>query len=761
MKRSIFYAAVVALAFVACSEKNDNPAPTPVDPPDQPETPEVPDESGIRRDHPRMFFNADTWPEVVARSKSGVAKECLIKLLQEVNLMTDNPVAENTGPLEIEDTVLDDGTILTVEDSSIPYVKEFGKEASKCALAWRFSGNKAYLEKAKKMLSVSVAAYTEATKNRRPVDWYSTGRILALCAYDWIYEALTDDERRAYIVPLMEHVRDVQSEAGLNIPSQPDGGIGQGFYGMASLLWYAGLAGYGDGFDDALAKTLLDKGYEKEMAVLNYRNETAGDDGALSTPALNYAAGIYPYAHFNFFHTYLSATGKNIAEDYPHMALFPNWIWWMWIRDEKNLVRHHGLGDIYHSGNTETKHLLYEHLTQYIHFYKNSNPDIAILAAVLKTRLPKQEFSDTFPFYPFIMDAEYPVTAGDIARVENSPLKARYFETMGHLFMRSSWTTDATYCSLTGGSPMTRDHKHYDEGSFTIYKYDHLALDTGCRGMENDLNLRYYYAQSVAHNVFLVHKPREKIPSYWGPESSNALDKYNYGGMTGKMSDMVAFETGEDYTYAAIDLSKAYGDKVTEAVRQFVYVYPDYFIVYDRVTSSDPSYDKEWLLHMQNEPVVEGRLTRFESLEGRLFCETFLPQGVSIEKVGGEGHEFQVGTRNYAINEKVMQSYVKAAKTAGRGPYTGAWRIEVKAPENEAGVRFLNVLTATSKGTSSPVSASYSADDGHDCVTLSLDGKKISFSFNKSGDVGGTVSVDTQTRPLAQSIQPQAGVLFE
>ena len=715
----------------------------------------------IRRDHPRMFFNADTWPAVKARAY-GPAKEYLDELLSTVDALTDNPVAENTGPLQVKGGVQEDGSVVSLTHSKVGNVKEFGKEASLCALAWRFTGEERYLVKAKKMLSVSVAAYTEATNNRRPVNWYSTSRILALCAYDWIYEALTQEERRDYIVPLMEHVKLVQEEAGLNIPRQPGGGYGTGFYGMRSLLWYGGLAGYGDGFDDALADSLLRSGYNKELQLLKFRNETAGDDGALSTPAINYAAGEYPYAHFNFFHTFMSATGHNIAEDYPNMALFPNWIWWVWIRDAEkpSLIRHHGLADSYHSTNTLNTFFLYEHLCQYIHFYKNSNPEAAGLAAALKYYMPKKKYSDKFSIYPFIVDSSFPLSWKDALMVEMSPIKARYFESLGQLFMRSSWEPDATYCSLTGGSRVLQ-HKHYDEGSFTIYKYDHLALDTGCRGMENDLNLRYYYAQSVAHNVFLVHKPREKIPSYWGPESSNALDKYNYGGMTGKMSDMVAFETGEDYTYAAIDLSKAYGDKVTEAVRQFVYVYPDYFIVYDRVTSSDPSYDKEWLLHMQNEPVVEGRLTRFESLEGRLFCETFLPQGVSIEKVGGEGHEFQVGTRNYAINEKVMQSYVKAAKTAGRGPYTGAWRIEVKAPENEAGVRFLNVLTATSKGTSSPVSASYSADDGHDCVTLSLDGKKISFSFNKSGDVGGTVSVDTQTRPLAQSIQPQAGVLFE
>ena len=84
----------------------------------------------------------------------------------------------------------------------------------------------------------------------------------------------------------------------------------------------------------------------------------------------------------------------------------------------------------------------------------------------------------------------------------------------------------------------------------------------------------------------------------------------------------------------------------------------------------------------------------------------------------------------------------------------------MKAPENESEVRFLNVLTATSTETPRPVSAKYSSEGEHDCVTLSLTGKKLTFRFNKTGDIGGTVSVGKRTRPLTQDVQPQAGVIL-
>ena len=42
-----------------------------------------------------------------------------------------------------------------------------GAQAARCALAWRLTGKPEYLAKAKRMLTVSIAAYGEAYRNRR------------------------------------------------------------------------------------------------------------------------------------------------------------------------------------------------------------------------------------------------------------------------------------------------------------------------------------------------------------------------------------------------------------------------------------------------------------------------------------------------------------------------------------------------------------------------------------------------------------------
>ncbi|MBR6585898.1 MAG: hypothetical protein IKK82_00635 [Kiritimatiellae bacterium] len=56
--------------------------------------------------------------------------------------------------------------------------EEWGAQAAECALAWRFTKNPRYLEKTKRMLTVSIAAYHEAYRNGREVCWYSTSRII-------------------------------------------------------------------------------------------------------------------------------------------------------------------------------------------------------------------------------------------------------------------------------------------------------------------------------------------------------------------------------------------------------------------------------------------------------------------------------------------------------------------------------------------------------------------------------------------------------
>ena len=716
----------------------------------------------IRKDHPRIFFNSDTWPEVLARAE-GPARGYRDALLKECDKMTDNPVCGYTGPVVRMPKKASDGSFISTDSMPIDAIKEFGKQAAKCALAWRFTGDAKYLEKARRMLKVSVDAYTDATKNLHPVDWFAFNRLNAICAYDWIYEGLTDGQRREIIVPLVEHVRLIQPEAGLKIPRQPPGSKTTGFYGMASLLWYAGLAADGDGYCDEVARKMLEKGYRLFLEVIENRNATAGDDGGLISVAVNYSLYNYPFAHFNFFRSHVSATGVDIAPRYPAMALFPYWVWWTWIRDGERpkVIRYAGASDTNHYSNTFGGEYMYEHLSNYMACFKDCAPEAAAFTAALREWMPSQKITDIFPATPFLVDTDAEVDPKYAAAITDSPLKARHFETMGQILMRSGWEPDATYCTFTAGAEVIQ-HKHYDENNFIIYKYDHLALDTGERARQKDLNLTYYYAQSVAHNVVLIQKPGEKLPSYWGSKTNAPGANINYGGQVNHTSAKVlAFETGDDFTYVASDATACYGSKAEECVRQFVFVYPDWFIVYDRVVSSDAAYEKDWLLHFKNRPEIKGNLIKADSRGGRLYCQALLPKDAKFDLIGGPGKEFWVRDRNFEIDPAFYEKSFKDAEGRGYGPYFGAWRIEEKPAVAAESDRFLNVLTATSSDGGKPVKAKLVQDGARDGVVLSLKGRKMTFWFNREGTVGGEVVIGkTARRPLTDKVQPQEGILL-
>ena len=420
-----------------------------------------------------------------------------------------------------------------------------------------------------------------------------------------------------------------------------------------------------------------------------------------------------------------------------------------------------GFGDDQHTQNALSVGRLYEHMSQYIHFFRDANPAAARLAASLRDRAPNQSFASDWPLYPFLFgggdDGVKPYSAEEL---ENQPLHARHFENLGQIIMRSGWKPDSTYCTFTAGAKLPM-HKHHDENNFTIYKHDFLALDSGTRAVETDWNLKYYYAQTIAHNCILIRRPNEPLPRYWGPVYPGPEGKTNDGGMYDGSAKVLAFETNDDFTYIASDATALYGKKCTEAVRQFVHLLPDVFVVYDRVGAATPSDAKAWLLHMKDEPSVDGKLTVVESGKGRLFCETVLPADARLEKIGGPGKEFWTNGKNWEPDAAFLASAARGAKRTGRGPYFGAWRLEVAPGAPRAQDRFLHVLTATDTAAARP-QARKIATDACDGVALTLpDGRRVEVKFNRTGAVGGTIAVNGTPRPLTTTVQPQSGVSFQ
>lgn len=708
----------------------------------------------IRPDHPRLFFNADTWPGVKGRALVE-EKDWFAQLRKMVDRYPDDPSSKSTRD-DLADRRKPDGTVETI---TVPRPTEWGTQAGQTAFVYLVTGDRKYLEKTKKMLRVSVAAYHECIDKGMAVDWYSTSRVHWLAGYDWIYNDLTPDERRELMGSFLKHVDNLQPR-----PDRPpihrlnDSDHTTGFYGDRNLIWFTGIAAHRDGIDDAMALEFLRQGYRYNQDLFEYRKKCAGDDGGLASATTTYAIAHYPWSQFNYLYTFRSATGTDVSADWPYLAYFPVWIMWNWIPGP--YPREFGSGDVYHYRNDLWTGNLYMHMSQFMDFYGTSFPDCAGLAAHIREILPENDkkYNWTWFFYPFLL------TNIDKAPAPRKPddtgLKARHFETLGQVFMRSGTGPDDTYSLFTIGSQVP-SHKQYDENNFIIYKKGYLALDTGTRGMSTDYQLNHYYVQSVAHNCVLIDMPGEPLPSYWGLTYDGPEGKISSGGMNKPNGGICkAFETNDRYTYVCGDATPCYlPEKCALALRQYVFVMPDHFIVCDRVISTDASYKKSWLLHTQNEPEVNGNTFTAMHEDGRLFCTTLYPKNAVLTKIGGPGKEFWACGKNWELDPKVAE--MAAARYAG-GLF-GNWRVEVSpgAPRKED--VFLHLIRVGDAALASPERATLIDRKGTVGVKFTAGTSTVQVTFATSGNPDGHVTISmggkkVMDRDLTREIMPQAGL---
>lgn len=361
------------------------------------------------------------------------------------------------------------------------------------------------------------------------------------------------------------------------------------------------------------------------------------------------------------------------------------------------------------------------------------------------------------PELPAVTELSYPASM---------PL-GRHFAGVGHVVMRSGWQADDVWAVFKSGNAYTPGtHYHGDENSFVIDRGGSLAIDSGSYDGDASLSTHYqgYFARTVAHNTVTVTKPGEQsalgagndggqIGGAWvdAVKNNGLYDSAQWGMHRRaplKLDGIVAFETNPHYTYSAGDATKAYSrDKVSQFVRQFVHVQPDIILVYDRVASVDPAYEKRWLLHSVDEPEVQGTTTIVTHQKGRLFSQTLLPAGVQIAKVGGPGKEFFLDGKNYPIVNKSKEVE------------PGAWRVEVVPGKPQKEDVFLHYLYVTSANVAAAPEATLKDSGDRSVVRLNSGGRTIEVSFNKTGPTGGRVKIAgagvSVDRPLTSNVEPQ------
>jgi len=684
----------------------------------------------VRPDHPRLFFNRETWPAVRERALGAESRWY-------------GRYRDRVARVESE-----------LANQRKPEARDLGPQAAWSAFVFLVTEEPRYLDLAKKCLETSIRYYEQCFEERKSVNWYSTSRVHAVMAWDWLYDHLTEAERRQYMSRLIRVIDNVV-RARPAIYRENMSGYNTGFYGVRNCLWFIGCTAFGTGIETELVNEWLVWGHDENLRLLEHRRTACGDDGGGASATLGYIFGAYPWSEQNFFYTWLSSTGENIAPNWPHSAMLANYVIWNWIEADPSPLEF-GYGDTPHTRNTLPTHQLYTHMANIRHLFGQAAPKATALARYLQEKLPNRSYSDTWFIYPFLLtqteSSPEPFYPADLPH-------GRHFETMGQVFMRSGTGPDDTHCLFSCGG-ILRQHRHYDALNFVVYRRGFLALDSGTRYKEfdNGEHLANYYAQTVAHNCVVVHQPGEPPARYWG---GTVVD--NHGGQHQQLGSVLeAFETNDDYVYVAGDATKCYThgsetglpEKCTLVTRQLVFLLPDHFVIFDRVETTDPAYRKDWLIHTAHEPVIDDHTLRADHGQGRMYCRTLLPADAALTPVGGPGREFLAAGKNWEIVDDGLSKEALALM--------GQWRVEVTPGAARKTDLFLHVIQVGDQKLQGMDNIEL-LQEGATCgIRLDASGQIWEVVFNTAGPLGGHIrragGVGALDRPLATTVQSQSGI---
>ena len=420
---------------------------------------------------------------------------------------------------------------------------------------------------------------------------------------------------------------------------------------------------------------------------------------------------------------------------------------------------------------------------------------------------------------------------------------ARLFPENGHAVMRSDWSPGATYalfrCGRFGEIDGAWGRNNADNLHFIIGKRGVLAADTGAVHSLNNAALGFagsqpqgesrphlteYARQTVAHNAIsvgrepIVHvdwrgQPTRDVVRRGGQSPVQVKAWWKRWGLAEpKPGDrpfregrIVAYETSPLFDYAAGDATHSYPPTRVKAItRQFVYLRPDAFVIFDRVEAAEPGLETIWNLHSLYEPVWNGRKEtdaslpaekqfilsddgktrvanpkpggrfahtggdtftiddRWQGMQGRLFCKILLPAEDArlVRTIGGAWHEFEVDGINYGPTQATYAKHKGGRNEHNRENTIGVegWRIEVEPKGRPAAAQFLTVLVAADRTVAEMPSAERIQQDGRVGARLVIARRTHEVTFATSGPVAGRIRITEAgkgilDRPLAATVE--------
>lgn len=709
----------------------------------------------IRPTHPRIFLNQEILSAIKKEGLSSEQMDWLKELIKRVESYPEPPALDK----KLAASLLNDKTH-NYYNNDLPRIDmgHWGTYSAHAALVWLLTDDKKYYTKALDFLNHAAGIFNLVVENKRVPFGHAWPRLAALSAYDWLYNDLPSQDREKTGKLLFKSLE------GLYQTSKKAGGGGAGglTYVDSMLGWYLSIVYLGTGSsgisEDSLIKMLREE-YALYGSIL--RERASGRDGVHLFGAIGYVSQLLQ-TEINFIDSWRTAIGDNFFRYIPNRIYLPNYFLWNTIPVRPTLLSY-GWSDSYHTNNGMD---IYSgpFLIRVKDLITNLEVDVNVegLEEISQFQV-KPGYKGFMDLYSHLTSASplyfktKPLPETQIQSVMNRLPRARFFpDPVGQLFMNSGWTENDTYAMFIAGR-QSYYRKHYDENHFTIYKKGFLALDSGARpaGQEHEIN---YYYDTIAHNCILIHLQGEKFSGSRGP-----LSIANTGGMNKNFGAQVkAFETNEYFTYIASDATTCYNEnKAKEVIRQFIFVYPDYFIVFDRVTSKSHDQKKTWLLHTHHEPQIDNDIFSAIHRNGKIFVRTLLPLSFHSEKIGGPGKEFWADGRNWPIEGDYNKK-----RTPDQHLF-GCYRMEISSNNTNKKELFLHLIEAGDKQELTKMTRSKYVDKRNQVgVEFDTIETTVRILFNKDGEVGGNIRITRGSKTLikqtlTKQVQEQEGLALK
>lgn len=246
-----------------------------------------------------------------------------------------------------------------------------------------------------------------------------------------------------------------------------------------------------------------------------------------------------------------------------------------------------------------------------------------------------------------------------------------YGSPMGQMTARSDWRESSPAVMMRISELSGGNHDHEDAGTFQIYYKGCYTAESGLYGSGagyGTAHHKHWHQSTISHNGLLIYNPElADMCNGWysgGQERHGGVtsmhewlntDKQRTGKVTGHESKILE-NSKLKFAYLGGNITQAYSSKTVDDVeRRMLAVYrecekyPMFFVIYDRITSTDPSYKKSFLMHTVTEPTVFENTATYVQNQGKIVLTT-LTDGANISKYGGKGNSFFINGEKGCLN---------------------------------------------------------------------------------------------------------------